>query len=420
VVEGCCLTRGSHYKGWFVGWLAGKFSDCFVIRSFDGLLKVPVEGVARGLADLPLESFLEIYGVVENGVLRIYMYRVLETPLVEREVDYLDAVDWDPVTYATNYVWGARHPVYRYTLLLQSILLRFMREYLVKNGFVELLSPVISPSSDPGLRGAGRFKTSFYGVEYELSSSIIMFKQLSVSIFPRVFFIARNVREEPVENIDSGRHLCEFTQLDVEKALSDMDDVMKLGERLVYYVSKRIADKYCELIVDKIGLRKEPVIYKPPYPRISYDEAIDLLQRHGVVVKWGRELGFDAEKVLSNYFQTPFWITNYPVSARGFYYKTDPDDPRVNMDFNLILPEGYGELIDGGVREHRFMEIVEKIKRMGEALEKYDWFLKHVKMGAIIPSGGWGLGVERFTAYLAGHRHVAYAAFYPKLPGIHT
>ena len=389
-----------------------------MLRTYDSLIKCIVNEYKVQIYELPLETLLEVEGVLDRGVLKIYTYKVLYKPVVERDVDYLEADEWDPETYAKYSVWGVRHPRYMYTVLLQFHILRYAREYLYKNGFIELLPPMISVSSDPGLRGAKKLKTRYYGVEYDLTSSVIMYKQLSVSVFPKIFYMARNIREEPVENIDTGRHLSEFTQLDMEQALASMDDVIDLAERLLKHVSKKIADRYTDLIVEKIGLRREPVVFKPPFPRITYDEALALASKLGYEVKWGRELSFEAEKALAEYFETPIWITNYPVISRGFYYLPREDDPRYNMDFNLILPEGYGEVIDGGTREYRYEKLVERIRKLDEPLEKYRWFLDLVKQGAVTPSSGWGLGIERLTRYLAGHKHVVYASMYPKLPGI--
>jgi len=367
--------------------------------------------------ELPLESLVRVKGLPQDGAVEAVEYTVISTPILEREVDYLSADSWSPVVFAKHAVWGFRNPRFAKTILLQHHIMRLTRSFLYEKGFIELLPPVISPSSDPGLRGAKKLTTLYYGSTYELSSSLIMYKQLSVGIFEKVFFTARNVREEPTDHALTGRHLSEFTQVDIEWGLATVDDVMKLAEELLREVSKTLADSYGELI-ESIGLRKEPVVFEPPFPRLTYDEALEILKRMGFEVEWGRELPFEAEAALASYYGTPVWVTNYPSISRGFYYLTRDDDPRYNVDFNLLLPEGYGEVIDGGSREYRYHKLVERIKASGEPLEKYTWFLELVKQGAVPPSSGWGLGVERLTAYIAGHKHVVYASLYPKLPGV--
>lgn len=401
-----------------IGWIAGRSENCVIIRTYSSLIECCSDlNKFKDFYKLPLETLVEINGVLRENRITIYTYRVLNKPILERNINYLETVS-DPVRFVENSIWYFRNPIYKYTVIIQFHAIRYAREYLYKNGFIELLPVLISPSSDPGLRGASKLKTRYYGVEYELSSSLIMYKQLSVSIFPKIFYVARNIREEPVENIETGRHLCEFTQLDIEQANSDIDTVMKLAERLLRFVTSRIADKYSDIITDKIGLRKEPVVFKPPFPRLTYDEALDLANRLGYVVKWGSELSSEVERALSNYFETPIWITNYPVVSRGFYYLPLDEDFRYNQDFNLILPEGYCELIDGGAREYRYEYLVSRISKLGEHIEKYKWFLDLVKQGAVTPSSGWGLGVERLTMYLTGHRNIVFTTMYPRPPGL--
>ncbi|MEM0380028.1 MAG: asparagine synthetase A [Desulfurococcaceae archaeon] len=400
------------------GWIASKYQDYILLRNYCCFIKCYTDRDKHSeLYNLPLETLIEVEGVLKNDCLKLYTYKVLFKPVNERKVDYLKT-DIEPVEFARNSIWYFRNPLFKYTVIIQFHILRYVREYLVKNGFVELLPVLISPSSDPGLRGARKLKTTYYGVEYELTSSLIMYKQLSVAIFPKIFYVARNIREEPVENIETNRHLCEFTQIDIEQAHSDIDTVMKIAEKLLYFVTKKIADKYSDIITERIGLRREPVVLKPPFPRITYDEAIELASRLGFSIKWGCELSYEAEKALSNYFKTPIWITNYPTISRGFYYLPLENDPRYNQDFNLILPDGYGEVIDGGSREYRYEFLNERIKKLGEPIEKYSWFLELAKQGALTPSSGWGLGLERLTMYLTGHKNIVYTTMYPKPPGL--
>lgn len=366
---------------------------------------------------LPLETLIEMKGVFVRDCFKVTSYRVIHKPVVERTIDYLKACEWKPMEYARYCVWGIRNPRFWKTILVQYHLLRYMREYLYEEGFIELLPPMISPASDPGLRGAKKLKTIYYGVEYDLTSSVIMYKQLSVAIYEKIFYVARNVREEPIDNCNTGRHLSEFTQLDIEYGLASIEDVIDIAEKLLWRVTKKLADKHSDLILG-IELRREPVVLKPPFPRITYDEALEIAGKLGYNVKWGKELSFEAEKALAEYYNTPVWIMYYPATSRGFYYLPREDDPRYNQDFNLILPEGYGELIDGGAREYRYDKLLDKIMKLDEPPEKYMWFLELVKQGAIPPSSGWGLGIERLTCFIAGHKHIVYASMYPKIPGL--
>lgn len=392
--------------------------DKLMLRDPSGIESFSIKGIgSEEIKSLPLETLLWIKGIVVDDTIIVSDYKVIHKPVKERIVDYTRIDNVELSDYARHYAWYFRNSIISSTIKLLSYIARYSRENLYSKGFIELLPPMISLASDPGLRGAKKLKTKYYGETYELTSSVIMFKQASVAVYEKVFFTARNIREEPPENIWTGRHLSEFTQLDIEWAMSDLEDVIRLAEELLYTVSKIIADKHIDLIYD-IGERKEPIILKPPFPRIRYDEALELARKLGEPVEWGKELTHKAETKIAEYYDSPVWIIGYPVISRGFYYLPDPDDPRYNLDFNLLLPEGYGEVIDGGTREYRYPQIIERIKKLGEPLDKYEWFIELVKEGGIPPSSGWGLGLERLTRYLAGHKHVGYATIFPKLPGI--
>ncbi len=341
---------------------------------------------------------------------------VIHEPVEERGVDYLVMPD-DPAEFAREFRWFMRNPAIAATLRYQAALLRLLRREFDARGFTEVLAPMISIATDPGLRGARKLRTEYYGMTYELTSSVIMFKQASAAVLGKVYFVARNVREEPPAHAATGRHLSEFTQFDIEWALATVDDAMKLAEDVLKAVSKALADEGAELL-EAVGKRKEPVVFEPPFERIPYDDALDMAKGMGYDVRWGKELSQEAETAIARKVGGPVWLTGFPVVSRGFYYLPNPEDPRYNLDFNLILPEGYGEVIDGGTREYRHPQVEERIRSLGEPVEIYEWFIDLTKKGAIPPSTGWGLGVERLTRYLLGWDHIARAAFFPKVPGV--
>lgn len=400
-----------------VAWLADKDerSGAVVLRDASGLRELTVRG-GRGeeLLRLPRETLLRIRGLYDGGGLTVKDYEVLLRPAEEPPVKYTRLSD-DLRELVKHSPWYLRSAYWSSVIKLQHYMLWHAREFLYARGFVELLPPMVSVVSDPGLRGAKKLRTTLYGEEYELTSSVIMYKQATAAVYERVFFVARNIREEPVENAETGRHLVEFTQLDVEWALASLDDVIRLAEELLRHVSRKLLDEHQDLV---LSLNRDFAEFEPPFPRVSYDEALEVARRLGYDEKWGRELSQQAETALAEYYGSPVWVVRFPAESRGFYYLPDPSDPKYNLDFNLILPKGYGEVIDGGTREYRHSELARRIRLLGEPLEKYSWFLDLVRRGGVPPSSGWGLGVERLTRYVAGTRHIALATIFPKLPGL--
>ncbi|OYT40211.1 MAG: asparagine--tRNA ligase, partial [Desulfurococcales archaeon ex4484_58] len=153
-----------------------------------------------------------------------------------------------------------------------------------------------------------------------------------------------------------------------------------------------------------------------PYPRIRYDEAIEILQKKGVDVKWGDDLGADEERVLTMEFDQPFFITHFPKEIKSFYMKLDPNDERLALGFDLLAPEGYGEVIGGSEREDSYEKLYRRILENGLDPEEYKWYLDLRRYGSV-PHSGFGLGIERLVMWIAGLEHIRDATPFPRFRG---
>ncbi len=409
-------VRNRYLVGWVKKYDPESSTLLLLERGFERKVKLP-EGVnlKKDLRNGGREVLVKVLAEGGNGTLTAKHVEVIH---VSEKVNEASLHPSNPDRFA-RYSWKViRLPKYRKVLAVQHALLKYLREFLDDEGFTELLPPMISTASDPGLRGASKLRTRLYGVEYELTSSTIMFKQVAATSLGKIYFVARNVREEPPEHVITGRHLVEFTQLDIEWAGASMEDVMDLAERMIDYACRKVVRNYGHLLKEfrKGGFS----CWELPLRRVPYSEALEIAEALGSRVEEGKELSQEAEEAVSLAVGKPFWLTHYPAGSRGFYYLPDASDPSRNRDFNLILPEGYGEVIDGGEREYRYAKVVDRLKSLGEDLSKYGWFLEAVKEG-IAPSAGFGLGIERFTRYLLGLKYVWEAAPFPKPPGVtHT
>lgn len=272
--------------------------------------------------------------------------------------------------------------------------------FLKERGFVEILPVIISPITDPLADPAKGLRLEIYGFPYELTKSMIFHKQLSVLSISKVFTFSPNVRVEPPERKDSGRHLLEFTQLDLEVLNGKREEIMELGEELLIHIIKRVKEK-CKVELDYFG--REIRVPEKPFPRISWDE---------VVKTYGKEY----EIPLSKESSSPVWIVDFPVSEREFYDREWEGRKGYNVDMDLIYPEGFGEALSGGEREWQYERIVSKIERKGLRLESFEFYLQIAKTG-LSPSAGFGIGVERLVRFLTGLRNVSEVKLFPKLPG---
>jgi asparaginyl-tRNA synthetase len=309
-------------------------------------------------------------------------------------------------------------PVTHAALRIQNAIAAGSREYLGMHGFVELLPPIIGPVTDPGVRGAKQLDVDYYGHKYKLMSSVILYKQASLLAFDKIFYLAPNVRLEPLETATTGRHLVEFHQLDVEVAGASREDILELTQGLLRHVVEYVVR---ESKADLAALGRDPEVFKPllrdDFERMSHREAVTRLQ--GLLHRQSAdaEIDWEGEKLISEQTDRPFFIVDYPKGSRGFTDGESRVQPGILRNFDLIAPAGFGELCSGGEREYEYRRLIERMRETGENPAKYAWYLDVAREG-LPASAGFGLGLERVTRYLAGLDAVWQATAYPKVPGM--
>lgn len=285
-------------------------------------------------------------------------------------------------------------------LKVQSEIRKSLGDFLRSEGFVEIPPVIVSVITDPLRHATGKAEVEYYGHRYQLTRSMIFHKQLAVMACDKIFAFSPNIRLEPIELADTGRHLIEFTQLDLEVKNGTRDDVMRLAENMIIYVLKTIAHN-CSKELETIGRKLS--VPSAPFERIAYKDAYE------------RYMG-DFEIILSQQHKDPFWIVDIPIGTREFYDKEDETRKGILKDMDLIYPEGYGEALSGGEREYEFKRVAYRIGRSGVNLEDFDWYLEFVKLG-ISPSAGFGIGIERMTRYICGLKRIEDTVPFPKTPG---
>lgn len=308
-------------------------------------------------------------------------------------------------------------PTTRSALLIQQRMLAAVREFLGERGFVELLAPIIGPVTDPGARGAKQVDIDYYGHRYKLMTSAILYKQASLAMFDKILFIAPNVRMEPLETASTDRHLAEFHQIDVEIAGASREDAMAIAEEMLGHVVRRVIASVPEEL-ERLG--RDPAAFAGllagSFVRMAHANAVADLRALDHQQSPDAEIDWVGEATLSRQSTAPFFITDYPKGSRGFYDRENRDRPGFLRNFDLIAPEGYGELASGSERENDYATIIARIRETGENPAKYSWYLRMLRDG-IPTSSGFGIGLERLTRYIAGLDSVWQASAYPKVPG---
>jgi len=285
-------------------------------------------------------------------------------------------------------------------LKIQSEIRNILGEELRKKNFVEISPVILSPITDPLNHPTTPTNINCYGKKYCITQSMIFHKQMALSTLEKIFVFSPNVRLETIDKKDTGRHLFEFTQLDLEVKNAKREDIMNLAEELLITVIKTIKMKYKKEL--KL-LRRELNIPKKPFKKIRYEEAYN---------KYGKEF----EQIISITHKEPVWIIDIPLNKREFYDKEDPNKPDVLLDMDLIYPEGYGEALSGGEREYEYERIKQRIVKKAQKLSQFEEYLKKAKSG-FFPSAGFGIGIERLTRYICGLKKIEEASLFPKIPG---
>ncbi|OGD55755.1 hypothetical protein A3K78_07225 [Candidatus Bathyarchaeota archaeon RBG_13_52_12] len=307
-----------------------------------------------------------------------------------------------------------KKPELKAVIRIQDEILSALRDHLRSVGFIEILAPIIGPVTDPGIRGASQVSFDYYGTQFKIMSSMILYKQMAGNSFDKVFALSPNIRLEPEVTRETGRHLSEFRQLDLEIANASYFDAMTIGEQMVTKVVERVKINCAD---DLEALHRDLKIPKPPFKKVTHNDAIELLMKKGFQLNKGEEIPWSAETALSKSFGDFLWLIDYPKTARGFYDREDEDRPGILRDFDLFYPEGYGKAISGGEREYEYEKVAGRILSSGELPEAYKWYLQMLKEGTT-PSAGFGIGVERLTRYICGKEYIWEAVPFPKVPGI--
>ena len=307
-----------------------------------------------------------------------------------------------------------RHPNMKLVLNIQDQILTSLRNFLRKDGFIEILAPIIGPATDPGIRGAKQASIQYYGVPFKIMSSMILYKQMMASSFEKIFALSPNIRLEPLESVKTARHLAEFRQIDLEMVYASYDDAMNLAEGLLMSVVGDVRENRSEELK---GLGRELNEVHGPFRRLTHKQAVELLRSNGYMVSYVEEIPWDSEAALSAMHDEPFFVYDYPLVSRGFYDREDPVRPGILRDFDMLYPEGFGEAISGGEREHTYKGVLKRMKLTSVDPEEYSWYLQMLKEG-VPPSAGFGIGVERLTRWICGLKTIWEAVPFPKVPGI--
>ncbi|NLB74503.1 MAG: asparagine--tRNA ligase [Firmicutes bacterium] len=404
------------------GWVYNKRSSgslvFLIVRDGTGFIQavavkgeIPDEDFQR-CDDLTQESSVVVTGMVKadkrapggyelavTGVRPIHIAEEYPISLKKHGVDFL--MDW-------RHLW-LRTPRQVAILRIRHEIIGAIRDFLDGREFVLVDAPILTPAACEGTTTL--FSTDYFDSTAYLSQSGQLYMEAAAMALGKVYCFGPTFRAEKSK---TRRHLTEFWMVEPEMAWVDLDGNLKIQEELISYVIQRVLEERKNELatVERDTGKLEDI--NPPFPRISYDEAVEILNKCGVEFEWGNDFGGGDETILAEQFELPVFVHRYPTDIKAFYMKPDPLRPEVCLSADLLAPEGYGEIIGGGQRIDDPGLLAARIKEHSLPEEAYAWYMDLRKFGSV-PHSGFGLGIERIVAWICGIDHIRETIPFPRL-----
>jgi asparaginyl-tRNA synthetase len=404
------------------GWVYNKRSSgkvrFLILRDGTGViqcvfLKGQVPDAAFDLADsVTQESSVAVSGVVREEKRAPGGFELTATDL--KLIQLAEPYPITPKEHGVEFLMEHRHLWLRSArqhavLRIRSEIIKAMRDYLDENGFVLADTPILTPAAGEGTTTL--FPVDYYGEQVYLAQTGQLYNEAIAASVRKTYCFGPTFRAEKSK---TRRHLMEFWMLEPEVAFLDLAGDMTLAEELVAYTVQRVlAKRGPELAtLERDTARLEAI--KTPFPRISYGEAVKLLQDKGEDIKPGDDFGGDEETILGEAFDRPVMIHHYPAAIKAFYMKRDAQNPTLALAFDMIASEGYGEIVGGSQREDNLQEMEKRIEENKLPRQAYEWYLDVRRFGSF-PHSGFGLGLERTVAWICGLKHIRETIPFPRM-----
>ncbi len=404
------------------GWLYNKRSSgklhFLQVRDGTGVIQCVVfkgdvsPEVFESADKVSQESAIEVRGVVKKDERSPLGYELSLSDLMV--VHEAHEYPIGPKEHGVAFLMDHRHLWLRSSrqhavLRIRHEVIRAVRDFFDERGFTLLDAPIFTPNACEGTTNL--FSTEYFDTRAYLTQSGQLYNEAGAMAFGKVYCFGPTFRAEKSK---TRRHLTEFWMVEPEMAYCDLNQDMDLAEEFMEYLVQRVLqNRRQELKMIERNIETLEKV-KRPFPRITYSEAIEILQRKGNDTPWGEDFGGDEETIISSEFDRPVMIHRYPSECKAFYMKSDPENPKLALCVDMLAPEGYGEIIGGGEREDNYTLLKEKIEKHGLSSDVFEWYLDLRRYGSV-PHAGFGLGIERAVAWICGLKHVRETIPFPRM-----
>jgi len=418
----------SHYEGQEAtlrGWLynlreSGKLLFP-IFRDGTGIIQGVVSQKENPGAFETLRGLTQESSVIVTGRIRAegrapggYEISITAVEIVQR-VPESDPYPIQLKEHGVDFLLDKRHlwirtPRQAAILRVRAEAIRAAREFMDGQGYTLTDTPIFTPAACEGT-------TTLFEVQYideqkaYLTQSGQLYVEATAAALGKVYCFGPTFRAEKSK---TRRHLTEFWMLEPEAAYAHLEDMMSLGEGLVsHMVQSVLKNRARELETLKRDTSKLANV-KPPFPQITYDQAVEVLQKRGNPAKWGDDFGGDEETILSSEYDRPVMVHRYPAAIKAFYMQPDRQRPELALGFDMLAPEGYGEIIGGGERIADYDLLVKRLRENHLPEEAFQWYLDLRRYGSV-PHAGFGLGLERTVAWICGTEHIREVIPFPRM-----
>lgn len=407
-------------KGWVYNKTDKGRLQFILLRDGTGIIQCVVnKNVSpeawEAATSLTQESSLIIMGTVRADERAPGGYEIDVSAL---EPVHIAALDYpiQPKEHGTGFLVKNRHlwirtPRQNAILRIRATVIRAIRNWLDDHGFVNLDAPILTPAAVEGTTTL--FETEYFGDPAYLTQSGQLYNEANIMAFGKVYCFGPTFRAEKSK---TRRHLTEFWMVEPEMAFAILEDYMDVAEQMVSYTVQTALETHRGLLTNVLERDVSRLeVVEPPFPRISYDEAVDLLHKHGFEdFSWGEDFGAPHETAISEQFDRPVFVYHYPTRCKAFYMEAVAGRPEVCRSADLLAPEGYGEIIGGGQRAFSVELLEQRIQEHNLPREAYEWYLDLRRYGSV-PHSGFGLGIERTVAWICGIEHVRETIPFPRM-----
>jgi len=411
-------------KGWLYNTRSSGKLVFLQLRDGTGIVQCVVfkgndEAVFEKAKALGQESSLIVTGIVKADE-----RSAIGVEIDVKDVEVLQNVHEYPITpkeHGTEFLMDNRHLWIRSkkqhaVLKVRHTVIKAVRDFFDSNGFTLADTPIFTPAACEGTTTL--FEVAYFGDDKAyLTQSGQLYNEATAAAFGKSYAFGPTFRAEKSK---TRRHLTEFWMVEPEVAYAGYEDMMDLGEAMILFIVNRVlTDRQEELKT----LERDTTILEAisaPFPRLHYDDAVKMLQEGHAKgelennFEWGGDFGAPDETYLSTQFGKPVFVHHFPAAIKGFYFEVDKDDPKYALGIDLLAPEGYGEIIGGGERAASLEYLEKQIEAHGLPRESFEWYLDLRRFGSV-PHAGYGMGIERCTAWMCGIEHVRETIPFPRM-----